>query len=1148
MNLINGLIGYGSLKSINSEEKLLAIKEGSIYSGKIISNTEQGTLLDITTSIGRQEVVLNQKLLDDFKPADDVEIYVEEYNKKNLKLRIEKTNKNEQINKVTEIKQMHENEETQVRTNIDKDAIKNAIMRSDNPLQYSQKLDQHIDHAIAQIDEIARSFSDGMLQRMTEEGFDIGKMSVDLLYQVGHSGRVDKKIALEGENRELAITVNEEKISSLIDEMKGNSVFAQTDSELLEQIGEELINKGVDLSPQNVEKMIRFVDKVDKIKAMEPSDIIHFLSSNSKNTVKELYKSMYVSHNMPNKNKVSDMDYKEIEPEVVALLEEKLFEDKGLDETLRDEVYHLAKELVTKGIPMNDETIDVIEFVLNKKRGSDYLEAGAGKLEQGLNPDTMQVTSTSLTIPLLSGAEIGEVIETVSHVTPSDIEQVLRKNSMVNLLNLQKEINAIKDEITIPKDQGELDTEKIPEPIIDKEMGHLDVLRYQMTYKAVMRLNVLGYDIKGSSLENLQYQFEQTELRHVTAVTTQEASETRVNNSETLEPVNVTLDVVNQTYLDMKRHFAVIQGGSSEAISKVALREDDVTINKIALASSKGIDRYDELRTQPRSDLGDQVEKAFQNVDDILEDLNLEKSEYNRRSVEILGRNEMPITSENIEKVKQVDIQLQQIFDKMMPEHVKELMSQNVDILNEPIENLTEFLMDKESQIGIDIDEAIAKSLVAMDKSGTLSSETREALIGVYRMMHTIQGAKGTAIGFLVDQNMSVTFDNLFEASKYLGTSVNNRHEMNREISDEMGNLVSLQRDKLSIKDQIKLGYFEKSIETNEILNKLALGKLDSMSEMTQSNTYKGLSKLGEQVVNMMNAVHEILAKENKQNSHDSIDTLSKMSRSLLSEASGLSSTMTVDEMNQLNKMSQNSFNLKGLFDPIFQLPDEYKELKEITKDALQDYMNNPSKEGQIEFQEKMNTMNDMIKNQGIERVVNQQEQLEVVRNQMELSVTGISAEETKAMEATKEILANTNVQENLIDREDYYTIPIMVDGQMQQMNMYFHRENESREQEEKGMTIYLSFSTENIGITNARINLLDDVTKVSVYASEASTDYVNGFADELQGIFVDAGFDDVIIDYDTFEVPKAVGKTKANQGLPKMLKRYKDSYFEKTI
>ena len=71
--------------------------------------------------------------------------------------------------------------------------------------------------------------------------------------------------------------------------------------------------------------------------------------------------------------------------------------------------------------------------------------------------------------------------------------------------------------------------------------------------------------------------------------------------------------------------------------------------------------------TQPRSELGDSIQKAFRNVDDILQDMDLETTDANRRAVRILGYNRMAVTPENMAKVKDADLMLQRITEKLTP-------------------------------------------------------------------------------------------------------------------------------------------------------------------------------------------------------------------------------------------------------------------------------------------------------------------------------------------------------------------------------------------------------------------------------------------------------------------------------------------------
>ena len=76
------------------------------------------------------------------------------------------------------------------------------------------------------------------------------------------------------------------------------------------------------------------------------------------------------------------------------------------------------------------------------------------------------------------------------------------------------------------------------------------------------------------------------------------------------------------------------------------------TAGKAMKQSLEAASGYETLMTSPRADMGDSISKAFQNVDDILKELQIETSESNRRAVRILAYNSTNITEENIKQIK----------------------------------------------------------------------------------------------------------------------------------------------------------------------------------------------------------------------------------------------------------------------------------------------------------------------------------------------------------------------------------------------------------------------------------------------------------------------------------------------------------------
>ena len=110
------------------------------------------------------------------------------------------------------------------------------------------------------------------------------------------------------------------------------------------------------------------------------------------------------------------------------------------------------------------------------------------------------------------------------------------------------------------------------------------------------------------------------------------------------------------------------------------------------LAYEKAGQDYEAMMTQPRRDMGDSIQKAFRNVDSILEDLGMEISEENRRAVRILGYNRMELSRENVETVRATDMELQRVVDKMTPAAVLQTIRDGKNPLEMTLPELDAYL------------------------------------------------------------------------------------------------------------------------------------------------------------------------------------------------------------------------------------------------------------------------------------------------------------------------------------------------------------------------------------------------------------------------------------------------------------------------
>lgn len=217
----------------------------------------------------------------------------------------------------------------------------------------------------------------------------------------------------------------------------------------------------------------------------------------------------------------------------------------------------------------------------------------------------------------------------------------------------------------------------------------------------------------------------------------------------------------------------------------------------------KANESYETLMTAPREDMGDSIQKAFRNVDDILADLELETNQMNQRAVRILAYNEIEITVENVTQMKALDEKVQQTFQNMTPSVVREMIKTGVNPLDLSLDELNQAAVEIKDQLGIDNEtEKFSRYLYKLEQNGQIAEEERSAFIGIYRLIAQVEKTDGAAIGMLAQQGAEFTMRNLL-------TAVRNSKKEGKEytVDDEFGGLEDLEKTGVSITEQIEAGY-----------------------------------------------------------------------------------------------------------------------------------------------------------------------------------------------------------------------------------------------------------------------------------------------------------------------------------------------------
>jgi hypothetical protein len=223
-----------------------------------------------------------------------------------------------------------------------------------------------------------------------------------------------------------------------------------------------------------------------------------------------------------------------------------------------------------------------------------------------------------------------------------------------------------------------------------KAKRQLEETRLAMTVEANYTLLKRGIAIDTKPLEQVVENLKGLEDQYYKDLMNQTGVET---SEENLSIFTTTTKYVEE--LKFQPAYALTLSSAEESIQ--TLHQAGSTIKASMEAAMQS---YETMWTTPRADMGDSIGKAFGNIDAILEDLNLEKSELNQRAVRILAYNETEITVENITKIKDVDMELQKLFRNLTPATTLELIRQGENPLEMEIQELNHVVEVLQSETG----------------------------------------------------------------------------------------------------------------------------------------------------------------------------------------------------------------------------------------------------------------------------------------------------------------------------------------------------------------------------------------------------------------------------------------------------------------
>ena len=237
---------------------------------------------------------------------------------------------------------------------------------------------------------------------------------------------------------------------------------------------------------------------------------------------------------------------------------------------------------------------------------------------------------------------------------------------------------------------------------------------------------------------------------------------------------------------------------------KVSLEETTLSFiqkegNALKQRLQEAGESYETMMTKVRPDLGDRLKDAFRNVDDILDSLELERNEINRKSVRTLAYCHMEINREQVMRVREGISNVQGLVERMTPQAVLKMIRDGVNPLEESVGSLKEYFGSLQEEYSVE-SEKYSRFLYHLEQKGQITPEEKESFLGSYRLLRQIEKSDGALIGDLIQTGAEFTMKNLL-------TFVRTRKGMEGKFDVLAGDTIVTGELKNSISAQIESAY-----------------------------------------------------------------------------------------------------------------------------------------------------------------------------------------------------------------------------------------------------------------------------------------------------------------------------------------------------
>ena len=841
---------------------------------------------------------------------------------------------------------------------------------------------------------------------------------------------------------------SEEELN-VISSMKGNAALW----------AKKLKEANLPVTQKNLESMQYAIELAGKIGEISDGVKAYFVKNQGKDiTIESLYLASYSGMG---ESSVRGGSY-------YSMQEGGYLAHNSVDNDFENVFAQIEQSLSHEGITIDDNVLQNIKWLYNNQLpiNSDTLS----RLEE-INGISLQADEDKLLDKITDAMYEGDNAADARLNGQSLRDIVQKADGIIDLINkaddeqIKAAIAASDGEITLEDIYNSNNNTAKGSVISDNDIRfvtakrQLEEIRLTMSVESIAVMEKNGISVDILSLSELVEELKSIENDYKVNYLQAAGAEASPQNIDLFSTVNDAVEAV-------KNSPAAIIGKAAfaDGYGTIAQLEKDGTALSDKYKTAE--EAYETVMTKPRADMGDSIKTAFRNVDDILESMNIDVNEYNRRAVRILAYNRMEITPENIDAVKSADLKINNVLSHMTPSAVVKMIRENYNPMEVTIDELDNKLNTYDENSFVTEDK-YSEFLWKMEQKNELTSQERESYIGIYRLVNQIEKSDGALVGALVSQGADLTMENLLSAYR-------SRRKGNVEYSvDDNFNGVE-SRLTSDISQQIEKGFNKNN---NQYYGNLAQKILDNLnnSDITQADGSQNIMDMSlEEFAEFINNAAE---SDDKYTEYqlDMLRNMNNIEQKVFDIISGYDISNNIGNINAIKDMLASSQNL-------------FKKLYNISE-------NTGTSDADDSDISQMMEQSELLTDSLEDKDSIQQKYSEFIENTVsEIKNAVVDDCDTYVDVRAMKLLGSQLNIASLMSREEMYQIPVMINGEVTAINL------KMRHNTGEAQNVNITFNTELTGSIDATFTVKNEqVSGYVVCDSNAGKEYIESTTEQFK-------------------------------------------------